>query len=104
MSSSAGPSAAAFLRAEKLYDKTGFSPAWIHNREIDFDMTARIKNAPCLINSKWNGRRFFTLAGGGVSIVPADACKKENLQKISPKDFEDNKPDLDENESWWWHE
>lgn len=95
---------AAFLRAEKLYDKVNFSPEWIHNRKIDFEMTARIKNAPCLINSKWNGRRFFTLAGGGVSIVPANAFKKENLQSIPSKEFEDHAPDLKGNESWWWDE
>ena len=93
---------AAFLRSEKLYEKTGFDPKWIHNEKIDYQMGARIKNAPCLIHSKWNGRRFFTLAGGGVSIVPGDSLKKENLQKIPPADFINNEPLAKDVESWWW--
>ena len=93
---------AAFLRAEDLYRKTDFEPKWIDNRKIEFEMTARIKNAPCLINSKWNGRRFFTLAGGGVSIVPSTAFAKENLIKVDPKEIARMRPDPKKKENWWW--
>lgn len=94
---------AAFLRSEGLYKKSGFLPDWIHNLKIDYKMTARITNAPCLINSKWKGRRFFTLAGGGVSIVPGDALKPENLIKFPVKDFKLNQPVIKkEQPAWWW--
>jgi len=37
------------------------------------------------VNSKWKGRRFFTLADSGVSIAPYKAFQPENLLTISKK-------------------
>lgn len=94
--------AAAFLQRENLYSKVDWQPKWISDQRIEYGPRLPIKSAPCLVNSKWKGRRFFTLAGGGISIAPFEAFKPDNLLTISKRTFAANRPAEIGDGRWWW--
>lgn len=94
--------AAAFMRREELYSKVDWQPKWITDQRLEYGTQLPITSAPCLVNSKWKGRRVFTLAGGGVSIAPFEAFEPENLLKIPEKTFDNNRPDKIVDGKWWW--
>jgi hypothetical protein len=72
--------AAAYLRAEDYYGRSGWDAALLLDRSaLPTDTVPTPKKAPCAVNSFWKGSRLFSPAGGGVSITPTDALHKSNL-------------------------
>lgn len=57
--------------------------------------------APVVVNAFWKGRRMFSPAGGGVSIVAEHALQQMTADATLTKQHEAMRPDADIT-SWWW--
>jgi hypothetical protein len=63
------------------------------------------KSAPIVVNTVWKGRRMISAAGGGVSIVPADALKPMNLGIVDADEFAEARRTAvpaEHGDRWWW--
>ena len=98
--------AAAFIREEGYYDRTGWKLGVLGDEAAlpteTYDAPAQVK---CAVNSQWKGSRLFTPAGGGVSIRADQAITPDRL-------YGDQDGKLGERygaerkrlpvERWWW--
>jgi hypothetical protein len=96
--------AAAFLRQSDYYTKAGWSLGALGDeKRLAIETRATPKQAPAAVNTVWRGARLISPAGGGVSIVPTDALREENLLKDDDgsvrREHAAVKRPVD---GWWW--
>ncbi|MCA9268303.1 MAG: hypothetical protein KDA41_07520, partial [Planctomycetales bacterium] len=74
--------AAAFMQCNDFYRAADWRPAsFLDEAAIAVETQPAPQKAPSAANSLWKGNRLFTPAGGGVSILPAQALAPERLLK-----------------------
>jgi hypothetical protein len=97
--------AAAFLKQEDLYGKSGWAAeTWGNEQTFKVQGKPSPAKAPCVANSRWKGNRLLTPAGGGVEIQPAKALVAERIlrdedSRVRKAHEKNAKLPSDR---WWW--
>jgi hypothetical protein len=96
--------AAAFIRQQDYYGKTGWTAAtFLDEAALPVQTLRTPKQAPCVANSQWKGSRLITPAGGGVSIRADLALDEERLLPDDDGALEQRRAAVViPAERWWW--
>ena len=93
--------AAAFMHKHEWYEKANWKAAEFANEEVFSVNTMNNPNeAPAVVNAFWKQRRFFSPAGGGVSIQPSKAI--ESVEEVSSLSQLRKDTQREANDNWWW--
>ena len=97
---------ASYMNRHELYELAKWSPGLLLDADrLSAENRPAIKSAPCIANAFWNGNRLLAPAGGGVSILPADAWSAENLLRDQDGALSSKRKSLDLDSAadrWWW--
>ncbi|MDA7951917.1 MAG: DUF1598 domain-containing protein [Pirellulaceae bacterium] len=98
---------AAFIQEQGFYEKSNWSMNYLGNEDLyPIERLNTPKYVETAVNAVWKGSQLLTPVGGGVTVEPREALKKENLVEDSKgllkKSQEKVTLDHLKDGQWWW--
>lgn len=96
---------AAFMKRHDWFARAGWTPTLLADPQAFADELRTPATADVVVNTVWKGRKMISAAGGGVSIVPGESLRPENLKRIDAAQFAEKRTSaskLPTDDRWWW--